>query len=351
MQPWTNLSAWDPVMAVLASAIRNNTTPSYLGGLHPRLKSPLGHRLAQSFINLFMGGSAPFTGPTIVGCSLDAANSTLTVAYNVTLLRGESVLVRPFAANLSAWGTRDSSSFMLCFSTTGGEDCIADDEEHLDLWVPAGAVAGSDGTSAVLTVSPSPIVGGILSALRYGWTLSNEGDTCCPHLNVTLGYEVCIPGNCPVKSSRSFLPGNPFYANITAAGTCACLYPQICDFQPSSASSSASMSRSPPISPTLTTSPSSSSTASSIATASRTSSQFGEAQSPSQIPASQTTSQVAVTTPTQSQSLTRSVSQSILITTQSQSSSVTKSTDPIIFPNAVVFNVVVASYADTIDHI
>lgn len=30
VSPWTNLSAWDPVMAALAPAIRNDSTPSFV---------------------------------------------------------------------------------------------------------------------------------------------------------------------------------------------------------------------------------------------------------------------------------------------------------------------------------
>lgn len=160
---------------------------------------------------------------------------------------------------------------------------------------------------------------------------------CCPHLNVTLGYEVCIPGNCPSNPPDRFCQEIRSMQTSRRQARALAFYPQICDFQPSSASSSAStgMSRSPSItgSPTLTTSPSSSSTATSIATASRTNSQFGDeldTQSSSQIPASQTTSQLTVLTPTQSQTATRTVSQSIVISTQSQSPSVDKSTtDPI----------------------
>ena len=34
--PWTDLAAWDPLMAALAPAIRADTTPSFMGGIHPR---------------------------------------------------------------------------------------------------------------------------------------------------------------------------------------------------------------------------------------------------------------------------------------------------------------------------
>ena len=118
---------------------------------------------------------------------------------------------------------------MLCYSARGGADCRAGgDPATLALWMPAAAAAGADGASAVLAlpVAPPP---GVLSALRYGWTLSNGGDTCCPNKNVTRGLEVCTPAICPVKVAGTFLPGNPFYAASTAGGRCACLQPQVCD--------------------------------------------------------------------------------------------------------------------------
>jgi hypothetical protein len=253
--PWTDLGAWDPLMRALAPSIRNDSTPSFMGGIHPRIKPPVGWRLAQAYVNQFAGGSGPFTGPTISGCSVGtaggsgsagggtaaaasasaaaaaaAALTTITVVYNATLLRGEAVLVQPFATDPAGWGVKDSATFMVCFSASGGGDCLAasGDERHLGLWLPAAAVAGGDGRSAVLTLPPPPPSGGVLSALRYGWPLSNEGDTCCPFLNVTRGLQVCIPGNCPIKTATTFLPGNPFYANITSAGKCACLAPQEC---------------------------------------------------------------------------------------------------------------------------
>jgi len=65
VQPWTNLSAWDPVVVSLASTIRNDSTPSYQGSLHPRIKSPIGHRLAQAYTNLFKGGLRLLQGPLL----------------------------------------------------------------------------------------------------------------------------------------------------------------------------------------------------------------------------------------------------------------------------------------------
>lgn len=42
VSPWTQLSAWDPLMAALAPSIRADTTPSFMGGIHPRIKPPVG---------------------------------------------------------------------------------------------------------------------------------------------------------------------------------------------------------------------------------------------------------------------------------------------------------------------
>ena len=40
---------------------------------------------------------------------------------------------------------------------------------------------------------------------------------------------MCVPGACPIKGATTLFPLNPFRANITAAGKCACTLPQTCD--------------------------------------------------------------------------------------------------------------------------
>ena len=201
------------------------TPPSFFSF---RSKPPVGQRLAQAFLNGIRGdGSAAFTGPTIAGCTAAADGSTVTVRYNPALLRNEAVAVSPFNTNTSTWGVRDSLTFMACFSSAGGADCLSNRAESL--WLPCAAAAGADGASVVLSVPPPPPAGGVLSALRYAWPLSDDGDTCCPEAIMTSGHAACIPANCPVKLSKTFLPGNPFYANITESRTCACLAPQVCD--------------------------------------------------------------------------------------------------------------------------
>ena len=224
ISPWTDLSKWDPIMLPLAAMIRNDSTPSYMGGIHPRIKPPVGVRLAQAFLNGIRGdGSKAATGPTISSCT--TSSNSITVRYNSTLLRNERVTVSSFNTDMSTWGTNDSLFFMACFSNSGGKDCLSENAQKL--WVACTAVAGSDGESVIITIPPAPSSGGTLSALRYAWPLSDSGDTCCPDKMYTSGYAACIPANCPVKLSETFLPGNPFYASIID-GACVCLAPQQC---------------------------------------------------------------------------------------------------------------------------
>jgi hypothetical protein len=97
------------------------------GGIHPRLKRPVGRRLAYAAARLLkqqqreqdvtLGLAQPadllddgaITGPTIVGCSHTAAGEDvaeaeavaqqLTLKFNESLLGGEGLMLRPFDAN------------------------------------------------------------------------------------------------------------------------------------------------------------------------------------------------------------------------------------------------------------
>jgi para-nitrobenzyl esterase len=230
-QPWTNVSAWDPSLAPLAPLVRADTTPTFLGSIHARIKSPLGRRLAVAYFNLVGGGTGAVTGPTLAGCAYDAGAGAVTVAYNTTLLRGEEVLVAPFSIDTASWGTAgDSSTFMLCVLPAGkGTDpsaCLSTPS----LWSPVAATPGAAPATVTLTLSPAQRAGGTLAAVRYAWPLAPGADTCCPSSNVTRALEACTPGACPIKSAGAFLPGNPFYALIApAGGACSCMPPQVCD--------------------------------------------------------------------------------------------------------------------------
>ena len=75
-----NISEWNRDLAPLAPLIRNSTaTPQFMGSLHPRLKEPVGRRLATGLVALNYNGSGTITGPTIAGCKYDLGQHTITV--------------------------------------------------------------------------------------------------------------------------------------------------------------------------------------------------------------------------------------------------------------------------------
>jgi hypothetical protein len=70
-----------------------HSTPVFMGGIHPRLKRPVGERLAKAAYNQVYGGSAASTGPTISGCKL--SSSKLTLSFDPKLLKSSKVVVQP----------------------------------------------------------------------------------------------------------------------------------------------------------------------------------------------------------------------------------------------------------------
>lgn len=86
----------------------------FMGSIHPRIKRPVGRRLAHAAAHmlharaktrtgttndqLVVAGAA--TGPTIAGCRYPVANGNLELRFNASLLGGESLLLREtFDAN------------------------------------------------------------------------------------------------------------------------------------------------------------------------------------------------------------------------------------------------------------
>lgn len=86
-----NSTTCGPAQAAMCANMcyANTRTSAFMGGLHPRSKKAVGVRLATAAANTVYGGSAAFTGPTLAGCTLDATE--LTIRFNATLLRGETV--------------------------------------------------------------------------------------------------------------------------------------------------------------------------------------------------------------------------------------------------------------------
>ena len=131
--------------------------------------------MAQSFFNLKLGGTGALTGPTLTGCRVAAGAGTaqvLTVMYNTTLLRGDTVSVSPYDADMSGWGIGDSPTFMACIVRADAPEGMPCNE-----WI-AGAAA-SAGPAAVTATFTAPFAARITS-VRYGWPLQDLDCCMCP---------------------------------------------------------------------------------------------------------------------------------------------------------------------------
>jgi YD repeat-containing protein len=291
-----------------------------MGGIHPRLKRPVGRRLAHAIVQLVPGykdiveaskancGSAK-TGPTLAGCTL--ADETLQLHFNKSLLGSEALTIRPFDADMANWAWRydssrkrlnktDSLGLMVCTASADAEaspgnstTCQCSTWATLELaaghsllycqhgpgWKPSVAMlkagkhvkvqtnpfatqwtslavhqpptphqhdelSAREDVASVL-VDLAPLGGRTPLAVRLAWPLfrtrvGTADDMCCVHSSQVRdqsdprypgpqgGTEVCVPGNCPIYSSVSELPANPFFAAIEG-DKCKCQTPQVCD--------------------------------------------------------------------------------------------------------------------------
>lgn len=102
-----------------------------------------------------------------------------------------------------------------------------------DQWTPAPLKPSASGVKGEVEVDMTGprLAGKEPLAIRLGWPMFGHAyhncDTCCPTAKVQAGMGVCIPGNCPLYSSKSELAANPFFAGIKG-GKCSCMAPQDC---------------------------------------------------------------------------------------------------------------------------
>ena len=249
-------------------------TTQYMGGLHPRSKRPVGQRLARAAFNTVFGGNAAFTGPTLAGCQLNATSDTLLIRFNETLLRGDSVQVRPYArpnftpyfhghanpgfhSGSQLWVQTVASSFCVEYmhlnvsnasspvycptwaggvgtsstrpapagrfpSFDGNGDAPISDPNQFNMgWINLPLRAGPTPTSAIVDLAP--LRGSVPTAVRYAWGIVD----CCDLSDPSLYSEHGCIANCPLVGS-SGLPANPFMARIEG-GKCTCVAPQRCE--------------------------------------------------------------------------------------------------------------------------
>jgi len=266
-----DVSLWNRDLAPLAPLVRNSSaTPQFMGSLHPRLKEPVGRRLAAGLVALQYGGNGTVTGPTLAGCKYDSAQHTITVRFNKTLLKNDAVAITRVQTPISPLPqpdpedkhppkpTRpgpvlDSSLTHVC--TGDAEDCACLSWKYIphpqpgnwtcempvanagqpratqptrgDIWTEVAIRLLPDKASVAVDTSGLNVSTGGVHAIKFGWS-ENDG-TCCIDLLENTGLAPCIPGSCGLMTSDSLLPANPFFAVITADGKCKCPEPQTCD--------------------------------------------------------------------------------------------------------------------------
>lgn len=230
-------------------------TPCLMGGIHPRSKKPVGDRLGRAMLNTVYGGTGAFTGPTLSSCASSTSASTLTISFNSSLLRGDTLALQPLqrAGGSQLWVQTNATLFCMepqCVinASSPTHACAsynpANPKQGPALFCPtwAGGDGGAttypngvydsgwqslnftaDASGTAIIVDLKPLNGIAPTAVRYAWGAVDCCDHTDPNLYVTSG---CI-AQCPIMSS-SGLPANPFAAQINSAGTCVCVAPQVC---------------------------------------------------------------------------------------------------------------------------
>jgi hypothetical protein len=268
-------SLWNKDLRPLAALARNSTaTRQFMGSLHPRLKEPVGRRLAKALVALHYGGNGTVTGPTISGCSFDTAHDAILLRFNKTLLKGDTVAITrtqtpippapPSTDLLSAAApsppaqtgpVADSSLMHVCTGDAMDCSCIswkslgnkrakpktgpwvceipadgglprANQTARADIWAPVPIALLADQASIRVDTRGLNMSGGGIHAVKFGWSFS--AGTCCIDLLTNTGLAPCIPGSCGVTTHDSLLPLNPFFAT-NVGGKCRCPLPQMCD--------------------------------------------------------------------------------------------------------------------------
>ena len=269
-----------------------DTPPGLLGSLHPRVKKPIGVRLAQAAYAQVYGGSNAVTGPTIAGCTLNKATRRLIIGFNKTLLRTEQLTWRKEAppsfqvlTEPEAWCLQPMQR---CPSQRDEQkEDVSCPWESREWWCPIELKGGghyrtsqtvdphgglSGGLSRIVATRSADLyrlprrhdvyesgwhyvtisslderaatieldlsalpAGASVHAVRYAWgqsTATSGGEPLC--CNRGTGHDALVGLKQPCKPAAcelyasGGLPANPFVARIRRNGQCECLEPQVC---------------------------------------------------------------------------------------------------------------------------
>jgi len=183
-------------------------TPWYMGaGIHPRLKKPVGQRLAIGALQVAYGVGGGSVGGVIRGCGL--SSGVLTLSFD---MRGRKLALRAYTKSnprLSATVVLVNSSWM---------------PVHIGLGVAPGTVTVN---LSALPPGTKPV------AVRYAWGATDSPNgadvSCCEGDSENTP---CVPAQCPLMANEPMapfggLPVDPFIAEIVD-GKCVCPEPQTC---------------------------------------------------------------------------------------------------------------------------
>lgn len=183
--------------------------------IHPRIKKPVGQRLALGALQAAYGKGGGSMGGVIRGCSLSADRILLSFET-----KGRQLTLRSYNKSKPVF----SATAVLVDSTNA--------------WVPVHIELGPALGTVVVDRSQLPS-GATPIAVRYAWGATSPGSTpnsddvsCCEGDGVT---EACVPGQCPIMAAEpqapfGGLPVDPFLAKIVE-GKCVCPAPQECSVE------------------------------------------------------------------------------------------------------------------------
>ena len=157
--PPTKMCPGCDVLDPLYNCLAPNEGPS----IHPRLKKPVGQRLAAGALVSTYGFAGPISGPTISGCTLAGASLTVTfsVAGGAMFLKdnGGGAAYSGFSALVGANGTQPDTGRWVALNIS------------------------QVGASSAISVDLAPLAGVAPQAVKYAWggtgDVPNGGDVQC----------------------------------------------------------------------------------------------------------------------------------------------------------------------------
>ena len=175
--------------------------------------------------------------PPLSSCAVVADGNAITVSFNSSLARGDTISVGTYNRTAIASGME-----VLINGTTktgkGGPTVPG-------LWVPVQISAGSVAGTVEVDISELHANGTAVNGIRYAWNanpccsgffgtssplyMRMRAETKCAFIvaGFTKGDAPCPMASCPLKFSKSSLVAVPFMARLQG-GACICTPPQFC---------------------------------------------------------------------------------------------------------------------------